>query len=280
MTTVVVPSHNEGAVIERLLGSLLVDARPGEFDVVVVCNGCVDDTAERARRQAAAHPGYEVMVLELAEASKVAALNAGLAAATTTPVLFVDADIRITAATARAVTGALAEPGILAASTSIDLDLDGASMLSRSYHRLWRRVPSIAGGLVGRGIYGLSDVGLQRLGRFPPVLADDRLVDLLFAPAERRIVPESTIVTVSRTARELIHRKTRVFAGNDRVEADLPEHPSIGTWRDVVRRHPASAIDLPAYLGINLAAKTAARWIARQGRVGWNQDTGSRATAP
>ena len=46
--SVVIPAHDEEAVIERCLGTLLADARAGEVEVVVVCNGCTDDTAARA----------------------------------------------------------------------------------------------------------------------------------------------------------------------------------------------------------------------------------------
>src|SRR5262245_58336894 len=49
MASVVIPAHNEARVIERGLSSLLEGARPGELEIVVVCNGCTDDTAARAR---------------------------------------------------------------------------------------------------------------------------------------------------------------------------------------------------------------------------------------
>ena len=44
-----IPAYNEGEVIERCLKALLADAREGEFEIVVVCNGCKDDTAARAQ---------------------------------------------------------------------------------------------------------------------------------------------------------------------------------------------------------------------------------------
>jgi cellulose synthase/poly-beta-1,6-N-acetylglucosamine synthase-like glycosyltransferase len=39
MSSVVIPAHNEAAVIGRCLSSILMDAEPGEFEVVVVCKG-------------------------------------------------------------------------------------------------------------------------------------------------------------------------------------------------------------------------------------------------
>ncbi len=64
MTSVVIAAHNEAAVIERCLASLLADAASGEFDVIVVANGCTDNTARLAERR----PG--VRVVEIPEASK------------------------------------------------------------------------------------------------------------------------------------------------------------------------------------------------------------------
>ena len=44
--TVIVPSaHDESRVIGRLLRRLATDPRPEELDVIVVPNGCTDDTA-------------------------------------------------------------------------------------------------------------------------------------------------------------------------------------------------------------------------------------------
>jgi glycosyltransferase involved in cell wall biosynthesis len=68
--SVVIPAHNESAVIGRLLRSLLHDAQPGEFDVVVVANGCTDDTAD-----VAAGFGPDVTVVTTPVPSKFAALR-------------------------------------------------------------------------------------------------------------------------------------------------------------------------------------------------------------
>src|SRR5690242_8367538 len=70
--SVVIPAHNEEAVIGPCLATLLGSAEPGEFEVIVACNGCRDATAEIARRWAPT-----VRVLDLPEANKVLALQAG-----------------------------------------------------------------------------------------------------------------------------------------------------------------------------------------------------------
>ena len=70
--SVVIPAFNEAAVIGRTLRSVLtaIDREPGE--VLVVCNGCHDETAKIA-----AGFGDRVRVFELEQGSKTAALNLG-----------------------------------------------------------------------------------------------------------------------------------------------------------------------------------------------------------
>lgn len=78
--SVIVPAHDEARVIGRCLDALFIGLEPGQLDVTVVCNGCGDDTAAVARSA-----GYDVHVIELAAASKAAALRAGDASATAFP---------------------------------------------------------------------------------------------------------------------------------------------------------------------------------------------------
>jgi glycosyltransferase involved in cell wall biosynthesis len=86
--SVLIPAHNEGAVISRCLHHLFEGTDAGDFEVAVVCNGCDDDTAAVAR--ASAPP---VEVIELDEASKPAALRAGDRLLRTFPRLYLDADV-------------------------------------------------------------------------------------------------------------------------------------------------------------------------------------------
>ena len=89
MTSIIIPAHNEAAVIERCLKSLEISAIKNKLEVYVVCNGCVDNTADLARK-------FEyVTVIDIPTASKIAALNAGDDAATTYPRVYFDADVLI-----------------------------------------------------------------------------------------------------------------------------------------------------------------------------------------
>jgi len=78
--SVVVPVHNEGPRLARNLQRMLAGDAGRRIDLVVVANGCTDDSADIAR---AASP--RVRVIEIPEASKIAALNAGDAVAEVYP---------------------------------------------------------------------------------------------------------------------------------------------------------------------------------------------------
>ncbi len=278
MATIVIPAHNESAVIEACLDAVLADAQDGELEVIVACNGCTDDTALKAQQWAASGRGRAVNVIDIDAASKTAALNAAITASTPGPIVFVDADVQVETETVRRLIEALAEPSVLAASTGIALDESGASVISRSYHRFWIRLPSIVHGLAGRGVYALSSGGVERLGRFPEIVADDRYVDLIFGVDERTVISETSQFTISRTVAELVARKTRVFAGNSEVgrEVAAPTARPDGGVATVVKSDPRTLIHLPAYLLVNGLAKLKAKRAVRSGAISWNRDEGVR----
>ena len=97
VVTIIVPAHNEGRVVGRLLGQLISGVGPGELDIIVVANGCTDDTAQIAA-------GYSPMirVVSIPVPSKREALAVGNQAATGFPRLYVDADVELGASDVRA----------------------------------------------------------------------------------------------------------------------------------------------------------------------------------
>src|ERR1700739_295220 len=87
MISIVIPARNESAVIARTLRAITTDALPDELDVIVVCNGCTDDTATIARGF-----GTAARVIETAVGNKTHALNLGDQSARSFPRIYVDAD--------------------------------------------------------------------------------------------------------------------------------------------------------------------------------------------
>jgi hypothetical protein len=280
--SVVIPAHNESVVIGRLLTGLLADAGPDEFHVVVVANGCTDDTAE-----VAAGFGTSVNVVSTPVPSKSAALRLGDEKAAGFPRLYVDADVELDTAGARALAAALAEPGVLAAAPEREVVLAGRPLVVRWYYEFWQELPVVRAGLFGRGVIGVSAAGKQRLGEIPDVLGDDLAASVAFDPAERRVVAGARVrVHAPRTAADLLRRRTRsVLATEQLAGRQLGGRPaavaSARTGRadllGVVRRRPAMAVRLPVFLGVTaLARRRAARRVAAGDFTTWDRDESSR----
>ena len=277
--SVVIPAHNEEAVIERVLHGLLAES-DGRLEIIVVANGCRDATAERAR---AVDP--EIQVIEIAEASKTAALNAGDAATELFPRAYVDADVEVDAPTLLALAVVLSSGLALIASPSLELDLRGANRWVRAYYAVWQRSAFRQSGHIGSGIYALSERGRRRFARFPPVVGDDRFVQGLFAPAERAtLLGRSFTVHPPRTLRALIARGGRIAAGNQQLRtAGLAGFaPSTtASLRHLVSRvlpRPRLWAPFAIYCLVQLLTRrTATRRLGTESTLSWTRDETSRA---
>ena len=86
--SVVVPTHNRAALLKRHLAALVGQSYPREYtELIIVCDGCTDDSAKVARAAGADQ------VIEQSGGGPASARNAGLKAAKSPLVLFIDDDI-------------------------------------------------------------------------------------------------------------------------------------------------------------------------------------------
>jgi len=214
VTSIVIPAHNEAGVIGRLLRQIVSDANPGEFDVIVVANGCSDETAE-----VAAAFGPAVRVLSIPVPSKHAALAAGDQAASDFPRIYLDADVELHSSDVRALGEALRRPGVLAVAPQRELALTDRPWLVRWYYDVWTQLPEVREGLFGRGVIGVSGPGHARMAGLPPVLADDLAASLAFTSAERYIVPDARVlIHPPRTFADLLRRRVRAVVSVAQIE--------------------------------------------------------------
>ena len=272
--TVVVPAHNEAAVIARCLSTLVRDASDGEFAVVVVSNGSTDETAAISRRTL---PSADV--LDLPVASKPAALRAGLALAAPGSVAVVDADVEVPARTLRALFAALdaGDPTVSAARPVFATEK--SSWLVRRYYRVWLALPYGGRATVGSGVFALNQAARDRLGEFPDVLNDDAWVRRTFPPPAQRAVQETFVVHPARTARALVARRARVIDGNRELAATLgpdADGAGFGALRTGLVARRFGPVDAGAFLALTAAARLAARRRRMRGSTSWSTDTGSR----
>jgi glycosyltransferase involved in cell wall biosynthesis len=272
---VVIPAHDEQAVIARCLRALASGTRKGELDIIVVANACHDDTAAVAKAAGA-------VVLETPIAGKANALRIGDERCGTFPRLYLDADSELTGDAVRAMVAALNETGAPACAPTPDFDLAGASWPVRGFHRALRALLGERSSLSGAGAYMLSAAGHQRVFPMPDVLADDGWVHRTFQADERTVVPTARVaVRLPRSVPAVIRRRARVRLGNqqlDRLGRPATETPlSPGALVGLVRRREVSPADAACFLGVLFAERVVARWRAARGTSDtWSPDLTTR----
>ncbi|MFB9378522.1 glycosyltransferase [Kineococcus gynurae] len=297
MASVVIPAHDEAAVVARCLEAL--DPARGDLVVVVVANACTDATAEIAR-------GFGVEVVETDVPGKAHALNLGdrtldALGAGGLPRIYLDADVRLGAEDARRVAEHLRAGTSPAAAPRLRVDLTGCSWPVRAWYRVWTALPYVTHGMIGSGVYALSPTGRARFGTFPEATGDDTFVRALFAESERQTVPGAEFtVYPPRTLDALVRIKTRVRYGNvehaalsdagtDASNDSGPgtagppgRAPEPGTAPSPVQallRRPDVWPAVPVYAAVTVLTRLrAARRPA--GSAGWDRDATSRTPVP
>jgi cellulose synthase/poly-beta-1,6-N-acetylglucosamine synthase-like glycosyltransferase len=275
--SVVIPAHDESARIGECLTALRQGVEPGELEVVVVCNGCTDDTAARA----SAFP--EVRVLELDRPSKTAAVRAGNAATAVFPRVHLDADVCLTGADVLRLVAPLEDERLLATAPRRVLRHAGRGRAVRWYYDVWEALPQVRTGLFGRGAFALSATGQARVSALPDLLSDDLAVSEAFADHEQRIVPEAAVeVRTPGTLADLVRRRTRVVTGVAQAAAAGATRPGStttpGRLAALVVRRPRLALRLPVFLAVTLVARHAGGRAVRAGDyTTWLRDVSSRA---
>lgn len=283
--SVIIPAHNESGVIGRCLDSLLRQGPLDAVQVVVVANGCSDDTAERARAYSVDVPG--LTVIDRGQAGKVGALNAGDTVATRYPRIYLDADIELQDGALGPLVDALTTSEARVAAPRVDFRTESSSRSVQAYYDVFRVLPYASSDLVGLGVYGLSESGRSRFGRFPEVIADDLYVQRHFAPEERVITDLAFHVFAPLDLRSLLDVRTRVARGNTELatlEGSGPAEalaattgPTSTALVRMLIRNPTIAPSVAVYCTVTLLARQRAR---RPSSAAWLRDTSTRGPGP
>lgn len=277
LASVVIPAHDEARVIGRLLRRLQVGAEPGDLEVVVVCNGCTDDTAAVAR----AVPG--VRVIEVPDPGKTNAVRVGGLACTVFPRIHVDADVEVFGGDVLRLADELRTGEVLAVGPRRLLPTAASSWPVRAYYRVWQDLPQVRAGLFGRGVIALSEAGQARMDALPDVMSDDLAISEAFADDERRIVDDAVVVVhPPRTVADLLRRRVRVVTGNTQATAlgvrRTTSVTTISVLAGMAAQRPATALRIPVFLALTLLARARARRTVRSGDyTTWLRDESSRA---
>jgi glycosyltransferase involved in cell wall biosynthesis len=274
--SILIPAHNEAAVISRCLDALFEGVAPAELEVVVVCNGCKDNTADLARTSK-----HEVTVLELDVASKAGALRTGEEALTSFPRLYLDADVELSGESALKLLDELRAGPALAVRPPIFYEADGASRSVRRYYQARARLPAVMSSLWGAGVYGLSEEGRNRFEIYPDVVAEDLFVDRLFAKHEITIVPcAAAVVRAPRRTADLVRIMRRSYRGKAELGVGSYGSSGNGTSRETAREVFDLALEglsQAADAFIYSAVAVTGRAMTHVGRTDhWERDESSR----
>ncbi|MDG2029781.1 MAG: glycosyltransferase [Phycisphaerales bacterium] len=278
MPSVVIPAHNEANVIRRCLDALPISGCQGDLEIIVVCNGCTDETAQVAD----AIEG--VRVLQTETASKSHALNLGDEAASSYPRLYLDADVELESGAIPALFAALSEK-VLAVSPAPRFQIKRSSLLVRMFYRAWMKMPFYNSSMIGgSGAYALSEKGRSRFGGFPDIISDDGYVRLQFSQDERRLVTEAaSLVHCPRNLKSLLSMMTRVDAGG--IELRELEGGLLARNEEVrpserirtIAKHPWLLPSFVVYATVRfITRRRAARVIGPEGCSKWGRDDSSR----
>lgn len=272
--TIIIPAHNEEAVIGRTLAALSDVVSDGDVKVIVACNGCTDRTAEIAR-------GFVgVEVVEVSSASKTAGLRAGDARATDGPRIYLDADVLLTARAARDLNSALSH-GDLAGRPPHRFDTTGASWVVRRWYRIRQDLPSISGALWGAGCYAMSADGRERFKEFPDIVSDDLFVDRVFAGSKTTIVDtDPVVVTTPRRTADLVRILRRSYRTQREVQSPTAglspgQKGQLSDLARLLRRDPSRTLDAVVYAVVVSYARLMASVGSAQRP--WERDVSSRS---
>ncbi len=276
--SVVIPARNEERSIVQMLESLGRGFAGDSRQVLVICNGSTDRTAEYAR---SVDPKIEVV--EVPEPGKWRAINEGLARLTTGTALIVDADVIISGGALDALALELQKPDVEAVSPGVSFDLLQGSAAVRAYYRVFAKHSYLTDGTGGAGVYGLSQVGIGRVAPLPPIVSDDGFIrSRVPIERQRRLSadaigePVLAIVRPPRTVGALIRCEMRWRRGDSQLQslvACLPSNARADRFCQLPWRK-CNFLDILTYVAIKAAARIAMLFERKSVRSDWRPDRG------
>lgn len=284
--SVIIPAHNEEAVIESCLQSLQTDLPQGGIEVIVVCNGCSDRTADLSR--AASGP---ITVVESDVASKHQALNLGDELASGRHRAYLDADTVLSPGALRAIVELLDMPGIQAASPEVAFDVTNCSWAARQFHRIWAQSPYFTERTtLGAGFYALSEEGRARFERFPEAVGDDFFIASTIAERHRATARGATFTPLlPTTLRQMMNVHIRHYGAHVELtdqfaaagrEAELAPPDRNYRWLLPSLKSPQNWPGIALFVMVKIGARPLGKRKARDARMtDWNRDDDARAAA-
>jgi poly-beta-1,6-N-acetyl-D-glucosamine synthase len=227
--SIIVAARNEGARLPARVQNLLDQDYDGAREIIVVSDGSTDQTAV-----ALAPYAGRIRLIEVPTGGKPLALNAGVAAATGTILIFADARQLFGPNAVRSLVSNFADPRVGGATGELILDCESGDADSTigdgvgaywKYEKWLRRKESLIGSTLGAtgAIYALRRSVWQPLPS--ETLLDDVLAPMRPVLAGWRMVFDEEAMAFDRTVADLAaetKRKRRTLAGNYQILSQEP----------------------------------------------------------
>lgn len=276
MPTIIIPAYNEEKRIIKCLNPFIDHVGVDDLEVIVVCNGCKDSTADVVKKLS-----NKFVCLETDFSSKTNALNIGDEYASSYPRIYLDADIVVSFEAIMALKATLSTYN---QATSIEpkMDVSNSSWLVKAFYDVWLTLPYCKLGMIGSGNYALSEQGRSRFGKFPDIIADDGYVRCLFTDKERAITKgHFAIVTAPQNILGLVKIKTRSRLGRYQLKDKFPEllqnesKDFQGAFKELLFDFKLWS-KLFVYISVNIISRVRARYQYLTKQALWERDDSSR----
>lgn len=274
--SIIIPAHNEASGITQCLQALIKPMLNYNLQIIVVCNGCKDNTYSIVK---ALDPA--IICLETHIASKSNALNLGDQEARFYPRIYLDADVVLTIEAVKALCLTLSNKDYLATSSRVKMNLSSSSWFVRAFYEIWLDLPYCKAGMIGSGVYALSEKGRNRFQRFPDIIADDGYVRCLFTETERPLSNCYSTVTAPKDLISLIKITTRSRLGRYELKEKFPH-----LLNNEVKDYKGAMIGLLGnfklwskiivYVGVNMITRIRANYQYNREITQWERDESSR----
>ncbi len=278
LPTIIIPAYNEETVIEDTLVSL-GSGELEDFNIIVACNGCTDNTIDIIRRRFSA-----VHCLETEEAGKILAIRCAEALNPGFPRLYLDADIHLSISAVRNLFKAAIKYDDKLVVPSSSIRKQKCSLFVRAYYKIWYESPFVRQHGYGAGAYILTQTARSKFEQWPNVISDDGFVRLFFKKNELRIICDSIAsVAAPKTLFQLIKTKSRIKSGALELQRyrqsmeylyDSDLHLPNKKWLYYLFfKFPFAAF---CYILINLCILLSSKLLVSSGEIVWLRDDSNR----
>jgi len=265
--TIVIAAFNEENNIHQT-------GQTDDFQIVVVCNGCTDNTEEIITNE------FPLIFKEsLVGASKSLAIRHAESLNIGYPRLYLDADILLPQHHAETLISTAKNHTEAALFVPVSkVDTHASSFIVKTYYQAWYSTPHVKRKGFGSGAYLLNENGRKKFGLWPKLIADDGFLRAIFKPNEIIITKDSTVtVKAPKTISSLLKVKTRSKLGNLQLKQYFTQnHLKASHHQTANSQSNMNLTQKFVYYSINLIALMGAHLNWLIGNTTWHRDNSNR----